>query len=67
MISLLNKPLFDWPIRLKWKRTSGNSLSPLGTKTKIHSSAVSQTPLTGIRLGYVLAFRLFLKMRHIII
>ena len=47
----VKKAIVDLPIRLKGnsKRTSGNSLSPLGAQNK-HFGAASQTLLTGVRL-----------------
>ena len=51
MIDLLKKAIVDLPIRLKGnsKRTSGNSLSPLGAQNK-DIGAASQTILTWVRL-----------------
>ena len=47
----LKKAIVDLPIRLKGnsKRTSGNSLSPLGAQNKDFGGAL-QTLLTGVKL-----------------
>ena len=63
MIGLLKKAIVNLPIRMKGfsKRTSGNSLSPLGALNKDYSAA-SQTLLPEVnlrlrsRLGYPLTF-----------
>ena len=51
MIGLLKKAIVDLPIKMKGnsKRTSGNSLSPLGAQNKELGTA-SQTLLTEVKL-----------------
>ena len=51
MIGLLKKAIVNLPIRMKgnWKRTSGNSLSPLGAQNK-DIGAASQMLLIEVKL-----------------